>query len=272
MKKLFVLLLIMALSASLIACGDQRQESPPQGENSSKNSETSNIEISQNMSNDNPEIIDEDPSAETYDFPNASAEEIIASYDTFIEEHSEEKPSKIDLIPLIEVFPITQIVPQDGYYNLGNADGHISVFDRDVVYDEKSLFELHIKNRDYISVDDIGVYNDYSELEIENFINKYPVLCLKYKKEGIDIYAIRSAALTMDYQINFAVGDIYFEVNTAAYKYPGDSDGVLRNKDNWFFELPDDTPANEALIELSDVTTESSALIRALKEAVGMNG
>ena len=236
------------------------------------NDPVSSSENSKNHNSDVSGMLDDDytgtaeASEEIYDFYGNTLEEINRLYAEYIRQHGDRSIRQLNLNPLYNVFTVKSIISGEGYYTLDSESGWIHVYDTDVVYDEQTLFEFHIRNRDYLTVESIGIYSDYQTVRDNEFLLKYPVCCLIYEKEGIKVYAISDGS-TDNYDIYCGINGVYFGFGKIDFNYPNET-GVLRAKDEW----SDLSGGGEAFAELSDVTTESSALIRALKEAVGMDG
>ena len=157
----------------------------------------------------------------------------------------------------------------------------------------------HPKIEYALTEEDYLVYADYAELDahkpdfsksLQNgFIHHIGRYCMTYVKEGIDIYAIAIDNVNSKYELHFVIDDTAFSVDALTFTYPhtftveydGGSqsfyDGRIRAKDEWV-DISDpfwvgtapqpNYETDESLIELCDITTESSALIRALKAAV----
>ncbi|MBR0232100.1 MAG: hypothetical protein IJQ53_07745 [Clostridia bacterium] len=159
-------------------------------------------------------------------------------------------------------------------YSICNYTASIRVISPAVVNDRKTLLEYYCSRYAFLSYEDIIVYSD--EKSVGSLIDTFTrCVCLEYKKEGCAVYAVSVPAYNC-YNIYVDVGGTFFEVNCfIAYTYPGQM-GVLRAADEWdgvvkveidyYVELSE-IPA--ALRELSDTSTESSALVRALKASVG---
>lgn len=157
-------------------------------------------------------------------------------------------------------------------YSICNYTASIRVISPAVVNDRKTLLEYYCSRYAFLSYDDIKVYSD--EKSVDALIDTFTrCVCLEYKKEGCAVYAV--SKLDYDsYEIYVDVGGTFFEVSCHdGYTCPGKT-GVLRAADEWDgvvveyitgerYEIP------AALRELSDTSTESSALVRALKASVG---
>ena len=202
------------------------------------------------------------------------------------------KPLKFERLQ--GVFDVISIVcdPYMDGYSFGNYAGSIKVISETINDNAESMIEYHKKSKHAGEEDEFIVYNSYDELDklnSEQYTDplKRKYFCMIYKKEGINVYALQYVFNPEKYQIYFTVGVQAFCVRALTFTYPHreffDFEGMqgerivgkLRAKDEWenvCNQYGDRYETNEALIELSDVTTESSALIRALKEAVGMDG
>lgn len=209
----------------------------------------------------------------------------------FAEEHKEKGYKMLDPEPLNEVFEIVSIICDPYYdgYSIDNYAGTIDVLATSIENDAESMIAYHQKTK-YVAEEseefhfNFFVYDSYDALQDHGKSsagNEY--FCMVYQKEGVNVYALQDIYSPDKYMLYFVVGGVTFRVHTLTFTYPHretyEHNGVqgeriagrLRANDEWenvCNEFGRRFATHPALIELSDITTESSALIRALKEAV----
>lgn len=180
----------------------------------------------------------------------------------------------VKLAEIEKVLDVVSIIanPYFASYSICSNTASIRVISPAVVNDRKTLLEYYCNQYAFLSYDDIKVYSD--EKSVDALIDTFTrCVCLEYKKEGCAVYAF--SKLDYDsYEIYVDVGGTFFEVGCPdGYTCPGKT-GVLRAADEWDgvvveyitgerYEIP------ASIRELSDTSTESSALVRALKASVG---
>lgn len=190
------------------------------------------------------------------------------------------KPLKFEC--LRDVFKIESIVCDPCYdgYAFGNGAGTIEVLRKSVDDSAEAMIEYHKEARYAHKEDKFFIYDSYDKLE--GYEKDHEYFCMVYQKEGINVYALHYTVTLNNYVLYFVIDGQAFRVSADTFTYPHREPyvvggiqcerivGKLRAKDEWENLRSDGDPCaiDPALIELSDVTTSSSALIRALKEAV----
>lgn len=183
----------------------------------------------------------------------------------------------VKLAEIEKVLDVVSIIadPYFARYTICSNTAAIDVISPAVVNDRKTLLEYYCSHYAFLSYNDIKVYSD--EKSVDALIDTFTrCVCLEYKKEGCAVYAV--SKLDYDsYEIYVDVGGTFFEVRCHdGYTCPGKT-GVLRAADEWDgvvveyitgerYEIP------AAIRELSDTSTESSALVRALKASLERGG
>lgn len=213
-------------------------------------------------------------SADIIDFNGSETEDFKqAELEALVKRNGIDAPA-VKLAEIEKAFDVVCIIanPYFAKYSICNYTASIRVISPAVVNDRKTLLEYYSSGYASLSYEDIIVYSD--EKSVDALIDTFTrCVCLEYKKEGCAVYAV--SKLDYDsYEIYVDVGGTFFEVSCHdGYTCPGKT-GVLRAADEWDgvvveyitgerYEIP------AALRELSDTSTESSALVRALKASVG---
>ena len=288
MKKRIALLLLVCMILSACSAGNVAGPGESAADKGTKLGET---EARQNAQTGNESQPDESESEFIEESVPIFALGNKEEFKKFVEEHKEKGYKMLDPEPLNEVFEIVNIICDPYYdgYSIDNYAGTIDVLATSIEDDAESMIAYHQKTK-YVAEEseefhfNFFVYDSYDALQDHGKAsagNEY--FCMVYQKEGVNVYALQDIYSPDEYMLYFVVGGVTFRVHTLTFTYPHretyEHDGVqgerivgkLRANDEWenvCDEFGQRLATHPALIELSDITTESSALIRALKEAV----
>lgn len=194
---------------------------------------------------------------------NEAPEAIAEKYEEFMKGYCENR-QRLAIRNLIGSFPIESFTARKDSYSIGD----LTVFDDGVITNEDDMLLYHLSSIGSATPESVGIYGTYDQLEEMDFPETYNVYCMKYVKEGIPVYAVSRRTVPYDYRLHyylyFEIDGIWFRLISGGYYYPS-KNGILRAPDQWRHAYKYET---DPIIELSDVSCESSALIRSIMQAL----
>lgn len=243
------------------------QHGDPSADGSGDNSDTPTL----NEVSDEPDESD-DVSGNNSSLPDATVlelgekeapEAIAEKYDEFMKGYCENR-QRLAIRKLIGLFPIESFTARKDSYSIGD----LTVFDDGVITNEDDMLSYHLSSIGSATLESVGIYSTYDQLAEMDFPETYNVYCMKYVKEGIPVYAVSRRTVPYDYKLNyylyFEIDGIWFRLISGGYYYPSEN-GILRAPVQWRHAYDYET---DPIIELSDVSCESSALIRSIMQAL----
>jgi hypothetical protein len=261
MKKIIFFLLTALLCLSFIACATQEGL---QDSISEAISDVTDINgISQN-SDDLDTSFSSDSDNNELDFSSNESDVTISetsqplydSIENFISDYSTAYPKLIDLSKLFQSFEITSIIPHDDHYSVNSLKAYLNVYPLSA--EEKDLESWRVYVGQW-GKDKIDIYNS-----IEEFNKATGTKAYKYIKEGVDMYIVRYAGED-NYEICFKIEDHIFMAN-ALSNYVLEKDQLPSSDE--YEKLKPEFENHMCFYELSDLSNESSELVRILKECV----